>query len=83
MPPAGNGSLGVAAQHREWGVAQQSSAGLLGQFAFQCRLEALAWLKATAGWSPVAVLEPDHNPGGADEGDHEHPGDAVRVDLAR
>jgi hypothetical protein len=31
---------------------------------------------------PVAVLEPDHNAGGADEEDHEHPGDAVRVDLA-
>jgi hypothetical protein len=31
---------------------------------------------------PAAMLEPDHHAGGADEGDHEHAGDTVRINLA-
>ena len=69
-------------QHREWGEALQSTSGLLGQFAFQRRLEALAWLEAAARWPPVAMLEPDHYAGGTNERDHEHAADAASVDLS-
>jgi hypothetical protein len=69
----------MAPQHRERRVGQRPPTGLLGQLALQGGPDALAWFTAAAHRAPVAVLEPDHHAGGADEGDQVHAGDAGRA----